>query len=86
MFGPRNPNLIRIIIEADMTTPEGQALVQAIQALPAAFSAAQAKATQDLQSQLDAANAALAAEKQNHADDLAAAEAAVQAASPPPPA
>jgi hypothetical protein len=76
----------RIIIEVDdMTTPEGQALVQAIQALPAAFSTAQATATQALQSQLAAANQALASEKQNHADDLAAATAAVQAATPQAP-
>ena len=65
-----------------MTTPEGQALVQAIQALPAAFAAAEQSQTQQLQTELDAANAALAGEKQNHEDDLAAATAAVQAVAP----
>lgn len=84
MFGRRNPNLIQIIIEADMTTSEGQALAAAIQALPAAFAAANQANAQQLRSELDAANAALAAEKQDHADDLAAASAAVQAATPTP--
>jgi hypothetical protein len=79
----RHSRSFRIIIEVDdMTTPEGQALVQAIQALPAAFAAAQQKVEAGLQTQLDAANAALAAEKQDHVDDLAAATAAVQAATP----
>jgi hypothetical protein len=84
VFARRNPNLIKIIIEADMTTPEGQALVQAIQALPAAFQAAGAAQLQQLQSQLDAAGQALAGEKQDHADDLAAASDAVRAATPQP--
>jgi hypothetical protein len=79
----RNPNVIRIIIEVEMITSEGQALVQAIQALPAAFAADEQGKTAQLQSQLDAANAALAAEKQDHADDLAAAGAAVQQVAPP---
>ncbi len=65
-----------------MTTTEGQALVQAIQALPAAFAAAEQSQTAQLQTQLDAANTALASEKQDHQDDLAAATAAVQAATP----
>jgi hypothetical protein len=84
VFWRRNPNLFRIIIEADMTTPEGQALVEAIQALPAAFAASSSAQTATLQSQLDQANADLATEKQNHADDLAAANTAVQQVTPPP--
>jgi hypothetical protein len=85
MFWPfhRNPNLIKLIVEAEMTTPEGQALVQAIEALPAAFAAAAAKGGADLQAKLDAANAALTSEQQNHADDLAAASTAVQQITPP---
>jgi hypothetical protein len=71
------------LAEKDMITSEGQALVQAIQALPAAFATAEQEKTAQLQSQLDAANAALAAEKSDHADDLAAAGAAVQQVAPP---
>jgi hypothetical protein len=74
---------LKLLFDKDMITSEGQALIQAIQALPAAFAAAEQEKTAQLQSQLDAANAALASERQDHADDLAAAGAAVQQAAPP---
>ncbi len=84
---PNRPLVIKLNLEIHVsTTQEGQTLVAAIQALPGQFAAVETAQTAALQQQLDAANAALAAEKQNHADDLAAASAAVQAATPQPPA
>ena len=81
-----NAGTARLQASLNMTTPEGQTLVQAIQALPAAFAAAaQAKAEQ-LQAQIDEANAALGSEKQDHADDLTAVAAAIQSITPPSPA
>lgn len=81
------PYIVCLNLEIHVTTTaEGQALVQAIQALPGKFASAEQSAIDaakaDLQTQLDAANAALAQEKQDHADDLAAASAAVDASAP----
>lgn len=63
-----------------MTTPEAQAIVTAIEALPGQLAAA----SSGLQAQLDAANQALATEKQDHADDLTAIQGAVTQVTPPP--
>lgn len=74
------PPSIKIELEIFVsTTAEAEAIVTAIQALPAAFTAANqaaiTAATADIEAQL-------AAEKQNHADDLAAIQGAVTTAAP----
>jgi hypothetical protein len=87
----RWPFIRPIVLKLEITmttTAEAQAIVAAIQALPAQFAAAEAAqitaATADLQSKLDAADAALAQERQDHADDLAALQTAVAGATPAP--
>ena len=76
----RRPVVVKVALEIIVsTTAEAQAIVSAIEALPAAFAAAS-----PLQGQLDAANAALANEKQDHADDLSAIQTAVQQITPAP--
>lgn len=80
------PRLTLILEIHVSTTQEAQALVDAINALPGKFATAEQSAIDaakaDLQTQLDAANVALAQEKQDHADDLAAVQGAVTAATP----
>lgn len=85
----RRPITIRLNLEITVTTSaEAQAVVDAINALPGRFAAAEQTqidaAKKELQDQLDAANAALATEKQDHADDLAAVRSAVTSVSPAP--
>ena len=80
---PRLPSYRPVVINLHlrietMTTSEAQAIVAAIEALPAQF----ASSNSGLQTQLDAANAALATEKQDHAEDLTAIQTAVQQITP----
>lgn len=74
-----SPITLKIKLEIHVaTTAEAQAIVTAIEALPGQFAAA----SSGLQSELDAATAALASEKQDHTDDLTAIQGAVTAVTP----